>query len=60
LDSALRVEQCDKLVDRDTGLADQRSQSALRDFPVIRNRKPSERWLAMPENDVTAFWRSIS
>jgi len=55
LDSALRVEQCYELFDRDASLADQRSQSALRDFPVIRNCEPSKRRLAMSQNDVAAL-----
>ena len=45
----------DELFDRDSGLADQGSESALRDFAMIGDRQPAKGRCRMPKDDVTAL-----
>jgi hypothetical protein len=53
--AALRSKQIEELSDGDPRFADQRSQSALREFAVIGNREPPERGIAVAQNDMTAL-----
>jgi hypothetical protein len=55
LDSALLADERDELIDRDSGLADQGSERALRDFSMIGDGQPTKWRGRVPKDDVTAL-----